>query len=198
MRIVSYSGYSTSPRKKQKRRLQDWMIRLGLYIGGLLVMIILAVSLVKGFGLQVSVIGDTMEPTLQGEERVLLNRFAYRLGSPRRLDVVAMKIGSSQSSPTYIRRIIGVPGDTVKIRAGKVYIDDKELPLKYNDERIHYAGAASEGIELKEGEYFVLCDDYNGSTDDSRLDSIGMVSSNRLIGKVWLVTYPLKRFRLIR
>ena len=173
-------------------------VRIGLYVIGLIIVIMRAVNLVKGFGLQISVIGNTMEPTLLGEERVLINRFAYRVASPKRLDVVAMKMGSGESSPTYIRRIIGIPGDTVKISGGKVYIDDKQLKLRFSDEKIAYAGAASEGTLLAEGEYFVLCDDYNASTDDSRLDSIGMVDSSRITGKVWMVTSPLNHIRLIR
>lgn len=113
------------------------------------------------------------------------------------MDVVAVRIGASENSPTYVRRIIGLPGETVQIKDGKVYIDDTELELTFNDAAIENAGVAEKGETLGDNEYFVLCDDYNNNRDDSRLDSIGTIDSDQILGKVWLIRSPLSRLGLV-
>ena len=135
------------------------------------------------FGIKTVIIDQSMNPTLQNEDVVLLNKLSYKIGSPKRMDVVAVRIGASENSPTYVRRIIGLPGETVQIKDGKVYIDDTELKLTFNDAAIENAGVAEKGENLGDNEYFVLCDDYNNNRDDSRLDSIGTIDSDQILGK---------------
>mgnify|MGYP002705462188 CR=1 FL=1 len=86
---------------------------------------------------------------------------------------------------------------TVEIKDGKVYIDDTELELTFNDAAIENAGVAEKGETLGDNEYFVLCDDYNNNRDDSRLDSIGTIDSDQILGKVWLIRSPLSRLGLV-
>ena len=152
---------------------------------------------VRGFGIKTVIIDQSMNPTLQNEDVVLLNKLSYKIGSPKRMDVVAVRIGASENSPTYVRRIIGLPGETVQIKDGKVYIDDTELELTFNDAAIENAGVAEKGETLGDNEYFVLCDDYNNNRDDSRLDSIGTIDSDQILGKVWLIRSPLSRLGLV-
>lgn len=185
--------------KKQKRaeKIKKTLIYVGIWLLGLLIVIALGVFAVRGFGIKTVIIDQSMNPTLQNEDVVLLNKLSYKIGSPKRMDVVAVRIGASENSPTYVRRIIGLPGETVQIKDGKVYIDDTELELTFNDAAIENAGVAEKGETLGDNEYFVLCDDYNNNRDDSRLDSIGTIDSDQILGKVWLIRSPLSRLGLV-
>lgn len=185
--------------KKQKRaeKIKKTLIQVGIWLLGLLIVIALGVFAVRGFGIKTVIIDQSMNPTLQNEDVVLLNKLSYKIGSPKRMDVVAVRIGASENSPTYVRRIIGLPGETVQIKDGKVYIDDTELELTFNDAAIENAGVAEKGETLGDNEYFVLCDDYNNNRDDSRLDSIGTIDSDQILGKVWLIRSPLSRLGLV-
>ena len=185
--------------KKQKRaeKNKKTLIHVGIWLLGLLIVIALGVFAVRGFGIKTVIIDQSMNPTLQNEDVVLLNKLSNKIGSPKRMDVVAVRIGASENSPTYVRRIIGLPGETVQIKDGKVYIDDTELELTFNDAAIENAGVAEKGETLGDNEYFVLCDDYNNNRDDSRLDSIGTIDSDQILGKVWLIRSPLSRLGLV-
>lgn len=185
--------------KKQKRieKIKKTLIHVGIWLLGLLIVIALGVFAVRAFGIKTVIIDQSMNPTLQNEDVVLLNKLSYKIGSPKRMDVVAVRIGASENSPTYVRRIIGLPGETIQIKNGKVYVDDTELELTFNDAAIENAGVAENGVTLGDNEYFVLCDDYNNNRDDSRLDSIGTIDSDQITGKVWLIRSPLSRFGLV-
>ena len=159
--------------------------------------IALGIFAVRGFGIRTVIIDQSMNPTLQNEDVVLLNKLCYKIGSPKRMNVVAVRIGTSENSPTYVRRIIGLPGETVQIKNGKVYVDDTELELTFNDAVIENAGVAEKGVTLGDDEYFVLCDDYNNNRDDSRLDSIGIIDSEQILGKVWMIVSPFSRLGLV-
>lgn len=186
-----------SKKQKHAEKIKKTLIRVGIWLLGLLIVIALGVFAVRGFGIKTVIIDQSMNPTLQNEDVVLLNKLSYKIGSPKRMDVVAVRIGASENSPTYVRRIIGLPGETVQIKDGKVYIDDTELELTFNDAAIENAGVAEKGETLGDNEYFVLCDDYNNNRDDSRLDSIGTIDSDQILGKVWLIRSPLSRLGLV-
>lgn len=186
-----------SKKQKHAEKIKKTLIHVGIWLLGLLIVIALGVFAVRGFGIKTVIIDQSMNPTLQNEDVVLLNKLSYKIGSPKRMDVVAVRIGASENSPTYVRRIIGLPGETVQIKDGKVYIDDTELELTFNDSAIENAGVAEKGETLGDNEYFVLCDDYNNNRDDSRLDSIGTIDSDQILGKVWLIRSPLSRLGLV-
>lgn len=186
-----------SKKQKHAEKIKKTLIHVGIWLLGLLIVIALGVFAVRGFGIKTVIIDQSMNPTLQNEDVVLLNKLSYKIGSPKRMDVVAVRIGASENSPTYVRRIIGLPGETVQIKDGKVYIDDTELELTFNDAAIENAGVAEKGETLGDNEYFVLCDDYNNNRDDSRLDSIGTIDSDQILGKVWLICSPLSRLGLV-
>lgn len=186
-----------SRKQKQIQRIKTALIHFGAWLFGLFAAILLGIFAVRYFGMETVIIDQSMNPTLQNEDVVLVNSLSYRLGSPKRMDVVAIRIGTSENSPSYVRRIIGLPGETVKIAGGRLYIDDVEIEITFNDSAIEDAGVAEEGITLGDDEYFVLCDDYNNNRDDSRLDSIGTIDSEQIIGRAWLIWSPLSRLRLI-
>mgnify|MGYP005758971477 CR=1 FL=1 len=143
-----------------------------------------AFLLVLSFGCRVSNAGDSMKPVLENGEVVLVNRLCYRIFSPSRGDIVAYsRDGSGQYS---IKRIVGLPGETVQIVDGSVYINDEKMTDDIYAEDIEYAGIAAAPVELGEGEYFVIGDNSEAS-DDSRSPDAGPVRKNDIYGKVWFV-----------
>ncbi len=187
-----HGSRKSSARQARVRRL---LLHVLMYIAGLIAVAAAALLLVRGVGNVVVVIDQSMAPLLQSEDRVLTSRASSR--NIHNMDVIAMHIGTSDSSPVYIRRVIGVPGDTVRISGGQIYVNDQQLDISFNDKKLEDAGTAQEGVKLEEDHYFVLCDNYNENRDDSRLDSIGTVSSQQIIGKVWMICSPFKRMKFI-
>ena len=107
--------------KKQKRaeKIKKTLIHVGIWLAGLIIVIALGVFAVRGFGIRTVIIDQSMNPTLQNEDVVLLNKLCYKIGSPKRMDVVAVRIGTSENSPTYVRRIIGLPGKLYRSKTAR-------------------------------------------------------------------------------
>ena len=140
---------------------------------------------------------SSMEPTLQTGERFFINKLVYKFTSPDRGDIIAFTKDGSDDAPIHIKRIIGLPGETIEIRDGVIYIDgqvyqeDEDLP------QITNPGLAEDGVSLDNDEYFVLGDNRNNS-EDSRYVDIGVIESSRIEGKLWMVTAPFEKFGLLR
>ncbi|MDO4297290.1 MAG: signal peptidase I [Lachnospiraceae bacterium] len=163
----------------------------------ILVVILFAYVIVYFFGQSRTNIGQSMDVTLQGGDTVLLNVFAYQIGTPERGDIISFKPNGSSTSHSSIKRVIGLPGETIQIKEGMIYIDgevfleQKSYPVMTNP------GMASEEITLGSKEYFVLGDNRNNS-EDSRFADVGLVSSDYIEGKVWFVLSPSEHRGLIR
>ena len=142
----------------------------------------LAFVLVYSLGLKTTVIGVSMEPTLYHSQEVFVDRFRYTLFSPKRGDVIAFWPNGNKNSHIYVKRVVGLPGETVEIRGGKVYINGEVFPDEYD--KIAEAGIAEGGLTLGTGEYFVLGDNRNNS-EDSRYANIGPVAADTVLGKAW-------------
>ncbi len=182
-----------SKKKKRLEKLRSFAIHTFLYLVTAAIVIMLGVLSARAFGMAQVVLDDSMEPVLAREDVVLLNRFGYRIGNPERMDLVAMRIGSSENSPVYMRRVIALPGDTVRITGGVIYVNNEAVELSENPEAVSFAGQAENEIKLEPETYFVLCDNYNANNDDSRRSSIGTVSRRQIIGKVWAIAAPWSR-----
>lgn len=144
---------------------------------------------------QVEVDGPSMNDTLQDHDRVLINKLKYRVKTLDRYDVVVFKY-AYDTKTDYIKRVIGLPGETVRIdKDGQIFVDEKLLQENYGKEVIDFPGLAEEGITLGKDEYFVLGDNRNNSSD-SRDPDVGSVSKNQIKGNVWLRLRP--HFGLVR
>ena len=135
--------------------------------------------------------GSSMYPTLESADKLLIDKFIYKIGELKRYDIVVFDY---HHSSVYIKRIVGLPGEKITIRAGKVYVNGKLLkddPL--SKDTIHYSGIAKDGVELGENEYFVLGDNRNNSYD-SRYEQVGIVNKSSIIGKVWIRIFPILKF----
>ena len=136
-----------------------------------------------------AVAGVSMEPTLMEGQVVIVNKIEYYLKSPKRNDVIVYKQSNREHSYYEIKRVIGLPGETVKIKNGMIYINDEVLKEKIKTETIENAGLAEEGIKLDDNEYFVLGDNRNDS-EDSRFASVGNVLRNEILGKAVATEKP--------
>ena len=136
-----------------------------------------------------SVSGSSMEPTLKEGQVVIVNKLEYYIKSPKRNDVIVYKQSNKEHSYFEIKRVIGLPGETVKIKNGIVYINDEAIKQKVKTEAISNSGLAEEGVKLDDNEYFVLGDNRNDS-EDSRFAGIGNVLKNEILGKAVATEKP--------
>lgn len=152
----------------------------------LIVIISLAWFLVYAFMGQTIINGQSMAPLLNAEDVCLVNKLKYDLSDPKRYDIVLFE--RSDSSKLNVKRIIGLPGETVQISGDSVLINGTAL----EDERIGYislAGIAENIVELGEDEYFVLGDNAE-SSEDSRFANIGNVKREHIKGELWFKMRP--------
>ncbi len=130
------------------------------------------------------VLGTSMESTLKEKDEVIINKYAYFISKPKRFDVIVFKQTNKEHSYLNIKRIIGLPGETIQIINGLVYINGEALEEIIPVENINNSGLAGESIQLEENEYFVLGDNRNYS-EDSRFANIGNIVKDDIIGKAF-------------
>lgn len=130
------------------------------------------------------VLGTSMEPTLKENDEIIINKYAYLVSRPKRFDVIVFKQTNKEHSYLNIKRIIGLPGETLYIDEGSVYINGEELKESIPVDEINNSGLAEEPIILEENEYFVLGDNRNNS-EDSRFANIGNIVTDDIIGKAF-------------
>lgn len=126
--------------------------------------------------------GDSMEPVLHDGEQVWIDRLSYRLGDPKRYDIVVFRY-RYRDGRYYMKRIVGLPGETIQIIDGRVCVDGVFLNEDYGAEPIKKAKRANHPVTLGEDEYFVLGDNRNHSTD-SRDSDVANVAIGQITGKV--------------
>ena len=164
------------------------------WIVDIVVVIAFACYLVFLVGSRVEVSGSSMTPALNSGDVILINRFAYDLGSPERYDIAVFE---KEQGSYNTKRIIGLPGETVQIKEGRVYINGLPLSNENGLGTASIAGAAEYPIELGKDEYFLLGDNRE-SSEDSRFAGIGMIKNSQLIGKAWLKFQPLNEIGFIK
>lgn len=164
------------------------------WIVDIIVVIFIAWFLVYGMGEQIPISGHSMLPVLKSEDVVLMNRLVYDFGSPKRFDVIVFR---RDDDKTNVKRVIGLPGETVQIKDGAIYIDDRPLKAEDGLNHVSLAGLAEHPIKLDEDEYFVLGDNREGS-EDSRFANVGNINKKQILGKAWLKLYPLIEIELVK
>ena len=168
------------------------------WIVDVIVVVILAIFFMTYFGQQTNVVGNSMSKKLVNGDKVMINALVYALHSPERYDVaVFTKQEKNGDKVEYIERIVGLPGETVQIIDGRIYIDDKKLDYNSDNDRIVNPGLASEKIKLGYNEYFVIGDNWN-SSEDSRSNTVSTVKLSEIKGKVWLISWPFARIKIVK
>lgn len=175
--------------RRRRRKLDFIKIKnVFLLFLEILVACFLGYLIVVAFGKQVANSNQSMEPTYTASETVLVNTIAYKFSEPEHGDIIAFKPKSNVNASYSIKRVIGVPGDKVLISNGRIYLNGDLYKENIEVDTIDNPGIAASEITLLEDQYFVLGDNRN-SSEDSRYESIGFVSMNDVLGKVW-IKYP--------
>ncbi len=163
------------------------------WIADVAVVLVLAIFVVLFFCDRVTVTGQSMESTLAASDVVLVDRVKYHFDDPARFDVIVFEKENNSAVKKYVKRVIGLPGETVQIIEEVVYIDGVPLKGEVGMEHVTLAGLASKPIVLGANEYFVLGDNRD-SSEDSRFSNIGNVKREEIHGCVWLRVAPFSKF----
>ncbi len=164
----------------------------------LYVMIVVGITffIITFIGQRTYVSGSSMENTLHHGDNLIVDKLTYRFSKPKRYDIIVFPF-RYQEKTYYIKRIIGLPGETIQIQDGVIWIDGEVLQESYGREVMKNAGLAADMITLGEDEYFVLGDNRNDSTD-SRDPSVGVIHKDEIIGRAWLRIWPLDKIGVLK
>lgn len=175
------------------RKLKE-VLSTSLY---LLVVLALTFLVITFVGQRTKVIGSSMEPMLGDGDNLIVDKISYRFHEPERFDIIVFPFRYAEKT-YYIKRIIGMPGETVFIdESGSIYINGELLEESYGKEVITDPGRAFEPVELGKDEYFVMGDNRNNSSD-SRDPAVGNIHRNEFIGKAWMRIWPLNKIGMIK
>lgn len=170
---------------------------IGTWIVEILIVLLIAYVLVYFAGMRITVVGQSMNPTLESGQQILVNRFTYKLTDPDPNDVIVFLPNGNEKSHYYVKRVIAGPGDTVQIKSGAIYVNGELFDDAVDAAAIKEAGIAEEEILVGEDEYFVLGDNRNNS-EDSRYDNIGNVKKEYIVGKAWFIVSPFRDMGRVR
>ena len=163
----------------------------------LLVVLCAAYLIITYVGQRTQVSGSSMETTLSDGDNLLVDKITYRFSDPKRFDIIVFPF-QYDTDTYYIKRIIGMPGETVQIDYdGNIDIDGEILEESYGREVIQNPGRAAEPITLGEDEYFVMGDNRNNSSD-SRDPSVGNIHRKDIIGRAWVRIWPFSKFGVLK
>lgn len=163
----------------------------------LLFVLIVTLLMVKYVAQRTTVSGSSMEPMIHHGDSLIVDKITYRFSDPERFDIIVFPF-EYQEGTYYIKRIIGLPGESVRIdEDGNIYINGEILEENYGLEVIEDPGNAYNEVILGEDQYFVLGDNRNNSSD-SRNPAVGLIHRDRIVGRAWLRIYPFDSFGFIR
>jgi len=163
----------------------------------LLVVLCAAYLIITYVGQRTQVSGSSMETTLSDGDNLLVDKITYRFSEPKRFDIIVFPF-QYDTDTYYIKRIIGMPSETVQIDYdGNIYINGSLLEESYGREVIQNPGRAAEPITLGEDEYFVMGDNRNNSSD-SRDPSVGNIHRKDIIGRAWVRIWPFSKFGVLK
>ncbi len=165
------------------------------WLRDLMLSVFIAIIVILFLYQPVKVEGTSMMPSLVDQERIFINKFIYRFGLAdiNRGDTVVFWF-PQDTTKSYIKRVIGIPGDMVEVRGGTVYVNGKALMEPYVPE-MYRDRVSIAPISVKADQYFVL-GDHRSSSNDSR--TWGTVPRNYIYGKAVFVYWPLERLGLLR
>lgn len=168
---------------RKRKKISPMLIKeISGWIFGIVVTIFIAYVLSYFVGMTTSVIGVSMEPSLYNGQTIFVDRFSYVLTSPGRGDVIVFLPNGNENAHYYVKRVVAVPGDTVQIMDGRLYVNG--ILQEDAFDKMADAGIAENTVFLQRDEYFVLGDNRN-SSEDSRSANIGPVKQADIIGKAW-------------
>lgn len=171
-------------------KIKGALIELAIYAA----IIVLCIFVVPRYVIQRTIVdGTSMENSLQHKDNLLVEKVSYRFTDPDRFDVVVFYPHGKEAEDYYIKRVIGLPGETIQIIGETIYIDGEVLEEDYGKDPITYSGIAEEPLTLGEDEYFLIGDNRTVS-EDSRYENIGPVTKDKIAGKAIVRIYPFSKF----
>lgn len=182
-------------KEKVEEKEFSWVREILSTAAYLLLVVALTFLFVQFVGQRTHVNGDSMNVTLEDGDNLIVDKLSYRFTDPKRFDIVVFPY-QYQEKTYYIKRIIGMPGETVQVMDGMIFIDGEMLNETYGKETMQYAGVASDPVTLGEDEYFVLGDNRNNSSD-SRDPSVGNIKKDQIIGKAFIRIWPLNKIGIL-
>lgn len=179
-----------------KKKVMKELISTALYL-----LFVLAITwlLVHYVVQRTGVEGSSMEPTLSDGDNLFVDKISYRFRDPERFDIIVFPY-LPEKGTYYIKRIIGLPGETVQIDTeGNIYIDGEILRESYGKEVISpdMTGRAALPVTLAEDEYFVMGDNRNNSKD-SRTEAVGNIHRKDILGRAWVRIWPFDKMCVLR
>lgn len=191
-KIKAYAEESTKTQKPVNKKKE--IISNIIYVAVVLAITIFIICFV---GQRTKVDGDSMYPTLHDGDNLIVDKISYRFNDPERFDVIIFPYPMNEKV-YYIKRIIGLPGETIQIDYdGNIYINDEILVEDYGYEVMVNPGLAADPITLGEDEYFVLGDNRNAS-NDSRATDVGVIEEDDIIGRAWVRFFPFSDVGLVK
>lgn len=185
------------------KKSNEWMDWVKIIIAALLIALIVR----KFFFSPIIVDGPSMQPTLHDQDKMIVNKFLYYMQEPKRFDIV---IFHANNEKDFIKRVIGLPGEHIKVEDNVLYVDDKEvsqsfLNLAEEDEEVTYPIITNDfTLENLKGNYDIIPDDYflvlgdnRKNSTDSRSSSVGLVHKDQIVGKTNFIYWPLERIHIV-
>lgn len=191
---MDIKNWKQSPKiQEAKEKLEDEKVRGFMrWVFEIVVTLVLAAMVGIMLFQTVTMQESSMEPTIAVGDRFFINRVVYKFSSPKRGDLIVFRTNASDDAALHIRRVIGLPGETIQISGGRILIDGEAYKEGKDFSMISNPGLASSSITLESGEYFVLGDNRNNS-EDSRYADIGMIKKRYIAGKIWFTCAPFEK-----
>jgi signal peptidase I len=186
---------TSTPRTIKKKRALDWLEWALLILGALTVALIIKTFLFQAFYIP----SESMSPTLEKNDRVIVNKLSYRLHDVNRGDVIVFKApdGVDPSVKDLVKRVIGLPGETIEQTNGRIYVNGKRLKEPYLTEgAIAEPGPGFARIKIPEDSYWVMGDNRSNSKD-SRLFPDHFIHKRDIVGRVFVRVWPLHRLDIL-
>lgn len=170
------------------KELAGWVLYVAIIVG-------LTFLIVTYVGQRTKVSGASMEATLQNGDNLLVDKISYRFREPKRFEIIVFEHGTDH----YIKRIIGLPGETVQIVGNQIFIEGELIEENFSrDGEMGSAGIAANPITLGEGEYFVLGDNRLHSHDSRAFSSVDeRVTKDLIVGRAWIRLWPFETIGVI-
>ena len=167
------------------RRALNNITTIIVFVLQIVIVFAIGFFLVNFFAGRVVNIGGAMYPTIEHEDVVLVNSFVYNAIQPRRGDVISFRPRGNENAHLAVRRVVGLPGETIQIIDGKININGEDVMVQGIDESpITYYGITGEPLVLSANEFFVMGDNHL-SGSDSRIAEVGVVQRDYIYGRVW-------------
>ena len=186
----SFSGAMEKLEDSKLKKVLIWVFEIAVT---LIFAVLTSMMLFQSVTMQES----SMEPTLAVGSRYFVNKLAYKASSPKRGDLIVFRTNASDDAALHIRRVIGLPGETIQIVNGRILLNGETYKEGKDFPTINNPGMAANAITLEAGEYFVLGDNRNHSSD-SRVASVGVLTRDMLIGRAWVRIYPFNKIGVIK